>query len=116
MCYATKCFYPDANISVIHRIFLENLIKSLKESHELSKQEEATQLSHIAEFGLPKDNKRHDFVFIDSNNMKCSYTLWQKDDKTLFFDISGCFKSERITRTLIQNNIGTIELYEHIAY
>lgn len=118
MCYATKCFYSEANISMLHRIFLENLIENLKENYDFIEQERAEHLSHILSFGLPQDNKQHDFVFINSNNVKCTYTLWQKDDKTLFFDISGCLKksNQRITRTLIQHDMGTIELYEHIAY
>lgn len=118
MCYATKCFYYEANISMMHRIFLENLIKSLKESYDFGEQERASHLSHIAAFGLPEDTKQHDFVFINSNNVKCTYTLWQKDEKTLFFDISGCLRksNQRINRTLIQHDMGIIELYEHIAY
>lgn len=117
MCHATKCFYPEANFAMIHRIFLESLIKNLKESDNPADEERALHLSRIAKFGMPEDNERHEFVFIDSDNIKCRYTLWQKDDSTLFFDMSGCLKNKQVmTQTLIQHEMGVIELYQHVAY
>lgn len=117
MCYATKCFYPHIKIAPLHAIFLENLIESLKE-RAMDNEEAIAHIAQIAQFGMPQDNKQHDFIFINSNNVSCRYTLWLKDSKTLFFDLSGCAKAnnERITRTLIQHESGVLESYEHIAY
>lgn len=118
MCYATKCFYPQADIEMMHRIFLENLVIYLKHHHAAREKDRIAHLSNISKLGLPQDNKEHDYTFINSYNVKCSYTLWKKDNKTLFFDLSGCLKkkNQRMTRTLIQDDLGVIELYEHIAY
>ncbi|TLD83692.1 hypothetical protein [Helicobacter trogontum] len=118
MCYATKCFYPQANIDMMHRIFLENLVLYLKHHHTTNEKDRIAHLSKLSNLGLPKDNEEHNYTFINSYNVKCTYTLWRKDDKTLFFNLSGCLSREnqRVTRTLIQDGLGVIELYEHVAY
>lgn len=118
MCYATKCLYPKATIAMLHRIFLDTLIAELQNTYGQIEQERIAHLSNIATFGLPQDYKRHDFIFTNANNITCAYTLWQKDKKTLFFDLSGCLKqhNQHITRILIQHDLGVIETYQHIGY
>lgn len=116
MCYATKCFYPKVDIASLHAIFLYNLIESLKGGDE--KREYAAHLTQIARFGMPKDTKEHNFIFVNANNVSCRYTLWLKDSKTLLFDLSGCTQAgkEQRVRTLIQHESGVLESYIHIAY
>ncbi|MWV61085.1 hypothetical protein DCO58_11505 [Helicobacter saguini] len=72
------------------------------------------RIKELINFGLPKDYKKHDFSFKDSNNAVCKYYVWRKNKTTLEVNLTGCQKGVDILYTFNndeKNLNGTIEIY-----
>ncbi len=124
MCYATKCFYQDVSTEILYSMLMKTLVATLQEQDGIKYEKEIQHLQQIMDFGLPKDKKRHDFRFINSNNQQCTYWLWQKNDITLEVNLTGCLTHAEVMYTFIEQKIsddtsdiqGVIEIYRHISY
>lgn len=72
------------------------------------------RLRDLVAFGVPNDNKKHDFSFVDSNNSVCSYWVWRKNKDKIEVNLTGCSKGVDILYTFDNDkkfNNGTIEIY-----
>ncbi|RDU66717.1 hypothetical protein CQA53_02805 [Helicobacter didelphidarum] len=122
MCYASKCFYQSMRTETLYASILHDSIERLRGDGTPKSYEIIAQLTKILEFGLPFDNKKHEFNFVNSDSVKCQYWLWKKDSETLELNLTGCEKDKKKIYTFIEKQEeipakrGVIELYNYIAY
>lgn len=122
MCYSTKCVY-DVATKDLYAITLVEHINSLQDSDDKILNQTMPRLKDMVEFGLPTDYKKHDFSFINSNNVLCKYWVWQRNKKTLELNITGCRENVEVQHTFIEEResadaLGfyTKVLNEHIKF
>lgn len=122
MCYSTKCVY-NTQIKDLYALALITHIDSLQDSNDKALKEVMPRVKEMIEFGLPTDNIKHDFSFVDSNNILCKYYVWQKDMRVLELNISGCNENIDVVYTFIEERqkSDALDFYkkilsEHIAF